>query len=134
MKEEDNFGVVVDRCDGCGSIWFDRGEMTAYLEQKMSKRFLRNAKRPEIAWEDDAAGPACPRCEGVILSRGVWNQTEFRACRQCRGALLESKALLQLTTIGRSGRHLVGREPPKDGSDAAGGVLDDLFQALFGWF
>jgi membrane associated rhomboid family serine protease/Zn-finger nucleic acid-binding protein len=35
MTEVDHKGVLIDRCDACGGVWFDRGELNPYLRDQL---------------------------------------------------------------------------------------------------
>lgn len=131
MEQVQRHGVEVDQCASCGSTWFDPGEMTAYLKQAMSKGLTRQPVRPDV-WEHGATEPVCPGCGKVRLSRGEWKRVEFRGCRGCRGVWLESKALFQLSTMGRSAPHLRLRDAPLTADDWCAGILDFVEELVVG--
>lgn len=49
MSEMDFSGITTDRCEGCGGIFFDQGEIDLLLKSKEPHRFLEGLKR---FWEE----------------------------------------------------------------------------------
>ena len=45
MTEIELAGIKVDRCDGCGGIYFDHGELEILMESQEPKGFLGAMKR-----------------------------------------------------------------------------------------
>jgi Zn-finger nucleic acid-binding protein len=45
MVEEDRSGIKVDRCGGCGGVFFDQGELELLLEAEEPAGFLSSLRR-----------------------------------------------------------------------------------------
>ncbi len=61
MLEVDCGGITIDRCTGCGGLWFDRGEAET-LSETWIAAYLDTGD-PEVGSEyDDVVEVDCPRC------------------------------------------------------------------------
>lgn len=97
MEKETVAGVVVDRCNSCGRLWLDDGEMRRLLADKATVQsadsgpFGRESQRAalgdrccprdgrellEIKHPDrpDVMIELCPACHGVLLDAGELRQ------------------------------------------------------------
>jgi membrane associated rhomboid family serine protease/Zn-finger nucleic acid-binding protein len=96
MAEIDRGGVKIDRCDSCGGVWFDAGELNEYLSDAIASDpeipdapFTPDGPSGYSAPESRRSELDCPRCRakltrfnfaydsGVILERcpicsGLW--------------------------------------------------------------
>jgi Zn-finger nucleic acid-binding protein len=99
-------GVEIDRCDTCGGVWLDDGEM----------RKVEMAARARVAAGGDAALAAllqrtyararreerapisCPRCNEELFERewGFRSQVMVDVCIECQGVWLDADELEQL--------------------------------------
>jgi Zn-finger nucleic acid-binding protein len=81
--------VMLDRCDHCGGLWFDGGEVDSMLEGSESL--------PEHAPKSTAAPSAdaliiCPRCNGVALDTVRRGAAHVHRCPSCHGVLVSRSA------------------------------------------
>lgn len=109
--------IVIDRCAGCGGIWFDALELRNVLREKSAVKFLDTGpldQRPANASIGRAlGGMVCPR-DGATLKRAAdLQQTHIVMdyCPQCAGCLLDAGELTDLSefTIGEKIRGLLGK-------------------------
>jgi len=132
MTELERGGVWIDRCDMCGGVWFDSGELNDYLRDRVEK----DSSVPHASVVPD--GPSayrapgsrisdiqCPRCReplsrfnfaydsGVILDR----------CNRCSGLWVERGKLKPLAA------HVKGNPTTR----AMGRFLADHHKELETW-
>lgn len=76
--------LELDRCNTCGGVWFDAGELLA-----ASGRAAKSTREP--------TDRPCPVCH-VGLELGVLsNGVEVETCPRCRGTFLEARDLEAIT-------------------------------------
>jgi Zn-finger nucleic acid-binding protein len=108
--------VTLDRCDHCGSLWFDGGELDSLLAGAES--LPAHAPKGSAARSADAL-IVCPRCTGVTLEAVRRGGAHVHRCPSCHGVL-----------VGRSSIEAILAARPKSGSpwslswDVGGGGLD----------
>ena len=107
-------GIEVDRCDGCGGMWFDLGEKEA-----LKASTHEDADRIDIG--DPARGERqneirdidCPRCntQMVKLSHHEQRHIEYERCATCGGVYLDAGEFddLRELTPGERARRLFPR-------------------------
>lgn len=113
-----NVGVVVDRCAGCGGMWFDALELRNVLRDKGAVAHVDVGpldQRPANACIGQAlGGMVCPR-DGTPLKRAAdLQQTHviMDYCPSCAGCLLDEGELTDLSehTIKEKLLGLLGRK------------------------
>jgi uncharacterized protein len=85
-------GVVLDFCEECSGIWFDKDELASYIEL--------SADIPEIKEMKKAARKTdlkCPKCEGILEELPFSSKTEFLVdrCGSCGGIFFDAGELMQ---------------------------------------
>ncbi len=101
--------VEVDRCDGCGGIWFDAGELQR-VRGKRDIELLRSKARPRR--DDDERRARCPRCqgEGLLVQVASWDaDIHIDTCAVCGGQWLDAGELELLRGEGGPFGRLVER-------------------------
>ncbi len=83
-------GVVVDFCEKCSGIWFDKNELARYIELSLDI--------PEITRMKKSArktGLLCPRCEGTLEELPFSTKTDILVdrCEKCGGIFFDSGEL-----------------------------------------
>ena len=109
-------GVVVDRCAGCGAIWFDALELRNVLQDKQAVRALDTGpldQRPANATIGQAlGGMICPRDSSPLKRAADLQQAHIVMdyCPKCTGCLLDAGELKDLSefTIGEHITRLFG--------------------------
>lgn len=85
--------ILLDRCERCGGIWFDFGELEAVIGVGGSARL----DRLESHDEGGGFGGPCPRCdvemEPVAASKEPARPVPVDRCPSCMGLWLERKRL-----------------------------------------
>lgn len=61
MQEVECAGVVIDRCESCHGLWFDKGEAEA-LSEKWRAEFVDTGDPAVGEAMDDTDVISCPRC------------------------------------------------------------------------
>lgn len=93
--------VAVDRCPKCGSLWFDRSELSAAIRHQAS------GVDPGWGVPGRATGhsnpPTCPRDPEVRLDPYRWGKVNFWRCPKCRGALLRTTDWQEVLASAESG-------------------------------
>ena len=85
--------IELDKCHGCGSIWFDAGE----LENYMSKRQIATEKlSSKFVPYDRQFDEKCPRCLDAKMSFGHMGGQPMSYCLDCDGVLLTKDQLKEL--------------------------------------
>ena len=91
MQVVDYAGVEVDRCTGCGGIWFDVGE-SDWLRDPAAAAALDTGDASRGVEYDKICRYRCPRCAGGMLRRhdpqrtGIW----YEECTSCRGSFFDA--------------------------------------------
>ncbi len=97
--------VVVDRCNGCGGIWFDLREHDNLKKRDKASRVDRG---------DPATGNSfnairdidCPHCKQKMVKLAFPNQPHihYEQCNHCGGAFLDAGEFTDLATLTASER------------------------------
>lgn len=89
-------GVVLDVCDGCQGIWFDRGEVAAYAD------LTRDIPELQSVWRDArVTRNPCPRCR-VSLEEMQYSSNDtllIDRCPACGGIWLDSGELAKVMEL-----------------------------------
>lgn len=95
MERSARSDVEVDCCEACGGVWFDKGEVDAFLERSSKPRLpvedvmLRTANR-------GSPGRQCPACGREELRPGAAYELGFIRCHGCHGLFFSGTALRKL--------------------------------------
>lgn len=84
-------GVVLDFCEECSGIWFDKNELANYIEL--------STDIPEITEMKKAArktGLICPKCEGTLEELPFSTTTDILVdrCEKCGGIFFDAGELM----------------------------------------
>ena len=98
MEREKIGAVAVDRCNACGRLWLDDGEMTALLaadstvEDADAGPFGRESGRAALG------GRLCPRDKTELLEIKHPTRPDvlIEYCPRCKGVLLDAGELRQI--------------------------------------
>ena len=83
-------GVVVDFCEKCSGIWFDKNELAHYIELSMDipeiTQMKKSARKTDLK---------CPRCEGTLEELPFSTKTNILVdrCEKCGGIFFDSGEL-----------------------------------------
>ncbi len=83
-------GVVVDFCEKCSGIWFDKNELAHYIELSMDipeiTRMKKSARKTDLL---------CPGCEGTLEELPFSTKTNILVdrCEKCGGIFFDSGEL-----------------------------------------
>ncbi len=95
-------GIVVDTCNACRAVWFDRGELARMVGTREDLPALDAAQEYSLA----TALP-CPRCLGATLAEmpyAVGNAVTIATCPMCQGVLSSLSDLRAMREIAASSR------------------------------
>ncbi|MBL8912735.1 MAG: zf-TFIIB domain-containing protein [Archangium sp.] len=95
-----NKDVELDRCHGCGGVWFDAGEL-----ELSTGRTVAAGKTP-------VKDRYCPRCLIPLLEATLTGGIAVENCRHCKGTYLDAKDLAICA------RAAAAKPPPPDVSFA----------------
>ncbi len=109
-------GMEIDRCAGCGAMWFDALELDKVLESGQARNYV---KQLDIGATGRHTGVralgalVCPRCRSPLIRLVDIKQehVEEMACTVCGGILLDAGELKDLSefTLGEKVRHMLSR-------------------------
>jgi len=135
MQIQNRHGVVFEHCYGCGSYWFDGGELETVLKASgisLDERLIGASPRlpQSCRWCGETYGPdvsECPDCKRPLGYNCPRDQTpmaiieeygiEFDHCTQCRGLWFDGRELKAFTEAARA-------HQPVDWSDANAHVAE----------
>lgn len=119
ILKETNISIEVDRCEGCGGTWFDKGELNK-VEEVIEPVFFEMRKIPSEI--DQLAALHCPTCElSPMLLKAEHHRDEkviIDYCDTCYGVWLDKGELEAirteswLITIKNVFAWLLGKEKP----------------------
>jgi Zn-finger nucleic acid-binding protein len=83
--------VTVDRCTGCGGLWFDVGEHEA-LRKRRGSESIDTGDPDEGRRHDDCGDVDCPRCSARMVKMVVLEQPHiwYETCSVCGGAYFDA--------------------------------------------
>ncbi len=79
--------VTLDRCAKCAALWFDRTELSAVLQQTVTRHPILSGvptSRPP-----SPASPPCPRHPQHRMHGLQWRTISYWGCAVCHGLLLK---------------------------------------------
>jgi len=86
-------GVLVDKCNICGGIWLDAGELEMLMahETKSPDELIREAKSEIIAEKSRLlyTEGLCPKCQGQQMKRYMRAGVELDRCPACKGLFFD---------------------------------------------
>lgn len=84
--------IVVDRCSGCGGLWFDIGELNLLKEMEGSEEI--DAGQPKVGKLYDKVDRTinCPRCATALTRMADKQQPHIHLdlCKTCTGVFLDA--------------------------------------------
>lgn len=95
--------VIIDRCPECRGLWFDGGEVRAFLKSDSFKeRFLAAPKPPASTTGEptEAFQRDCPRCQRGLEQFAIADVT-VDICVECLGVWLDAGELARLVQAGQ---------------------------------
>ncbi len=138
LREERQAGVAIDRCAGCGAVYFDAGELSATLGAARSTE-----KSVELAPSVPGEAPLpCPR-DGKAM-REVQVTTPrggeitgpgfvVQVCPHCKGVLLSRRALEASQAHGIVGAHVPSSNPDTGRPERLLGIAEKLLDLAYIW-
>jgi len=101
MVEERHFGIVLDRCPKCGSVWFDHKEVNLYLDThpEIQAQCKPDDTELHLMMLSTRCKEVCPRCNEPTIEHGTIEGIEFRRCSLFCGFLIDSAGFGRLTKL-----------------------------------
>lgn len=93
-------GVVMDICDNCQGLWFDRGEIAAYAD------LTRDIPELQAVWQDaKLTRNPCPRCRTSLeeMHYSAKDPLLIDRCPACGGIWLDSGELEKILELAQRG-------------------------------
>jgi Zn-finger nucleic acid-binding protein len=129
--------LVLDRCNHCGGLWFDGGELESVLE--WPEMLPARTPKGSVARSSDAL-IVCPRCTGVALEAVHRGAVRVHRCPRCHGVLVSRAAIEGILTATNDAGGSIDFDFPSGGGsgsgadgpgeDVIGAVLDFLGELL----
>jgi hypothetical protein len=85
-------GVVVDFCEECHGIWFDKDELARYIELSTDipelEEMQKGARKTDLY---------CPKCDGFLEELPFSSKTAILIdrCQQCEGIFFDAGELMK---------------------------------------
>lgn len=118
MEKEKVGGITIDRCNACGRLWLDNGELEALLshestvEQADAGPFGRESGRTALGGRicprdgrelleikhpqrPDVLIEVCPGCKGVLLDAGELRQIKGASAAEASGWLKKMQKIVR---------------------------------------
>jgi Zn-finger nucleic acid-binding protein len=100
MEKESIGGVTTDRCNACGRLWLDNGELDRLIAA--DETVVKGADSGPFGRESGRAalgGRCCPRDGKLLLEIKHPQRTDvlIEVCPGCKGVLLDAGELRQLS-------------------------------------
>lgn len=94
MEEVKEEGITVDRCIGCGGIWFDKWEAEDLIEARYGIS-VDTGSRVKGMKMDKLRDISCPRCSIKMqtVSDREDPKLKFEVCTDCHGYFLDAGEL-----------------------------------------
>ena len=108
FAEQEQLGIHIDVCSGCGGIWFDSGELARYVKQAAR---TRTESGNRLVVDKDQPVSRCPNCSMVEFVYADLGDLPLQKCRNCRGIFVTKSAFDTLR--------------PSTAAEKAGGALVD---------
>lgn len=86
--------LEIDRCPGCGGVWFDSDELDKYLDAKV-KIPAAPAAPPALNAQLDAKPASCPRCALALVKGPARSNPKITvdSCGNCAGIWVDGAEL-----------------------------------------
>ena len=130
LVEHRSAGVAIDRCQSCGGVWFDAGELRQYLLRQPG--VSANAKDLSADGNERTATGVggetrpCPRCS-KSAKNSRWRDVTIAKCDSCRGVFLDAEVLASLEAKSPESRDT----PSKAVRETLFHTLGELAMAVF---
>ena len=118
--------VEIDVCDGCGGIYFDRGELNRIAERTSGDLEYSTIHEERFLHSDKFATTSCPHCVDVAMKKVeflVHTGIILDYCESCHGFWLDGQELDRVNAEVRS------LNEPDEGSGSS--AMDWFAQFLF---
>ncbi|MHC5027052.1 MAG: TFIIB-type zinc ribbon-containing protein [Planctomycetota bacterium] len=101
MEKVDAETCEIDRCRGCGGIWFDTGELTQVIASKSRAKAIDTGSADVGAQHDEMTEISCPRCKTVMEHRQHPDQPHigYELCIDCNGSFFDAGEIRDLSTL-----------------------------------
>lgn len=100
MEQIDYEGTEIDRCESCGGMWFDAGEIEQ-LRDKQAAAVIDTGNKRSGKDKNALDDYACPRCSGTMVrvvdprQPHIW----FETCGACHGSFLDAGELRDMSGV-----------------------------------
>lgn len=85
--------VMIDECDNCGVLWFDKGELNVYRKKYYKIEIDKDALFNNFKKFKEIEGRNCPKCssEKFIISKK--DNDVFGRCSGCSGIFFSKRII-----------------------------------------
>jgi len=85
--------VMIDECDNCGVLWFDRGELEVYRKKYYTKEIDKDVLFNQFKEFEHIVGRRCPKCGSDKFMISKKDQDVLGKCSGCSGILISLQAM-----------------------------------------
>jgi Zn-finger nucleic acid-binding protein len=85
--------VMIDECDNCGVLWFDRGELEVYRKKYYTKEIDKDVLFNQFKKFKEIEDSCCPKCESDNYIICKKDKEVLGRCSSCSGIFF-SKCIL----------------------------------------
>ncbi len=85
--------VMIDECDGCGVLWFDRGELSVYRKKFYKFEIERDVLFNQFKEFTDVSDKSCPKCDAHNFIIAKKDEDVFGRCSDCSGIFFSKHIL-----------------------------------------
>ncbi len=75
--------VMIDECDGCGVLWFDRGELEVYRKKYYTKEIDSDVLFNQFKEFNEISGRNCPKCGSDKFMMSEKDKDVIGRCSRC---------------------------------------------------
>ncbi len=85
MSERMIAEVMIDECDNCGVLWFDKGELNVYRKRYYKIEIDKDVLFNQFKKFKEIEGCNCPKCSSDKFIITKKDENVFGRCAECKG-------------------------------------------------
>ncbi len=88
--------VMIDECDDCGVLWFDKGELEVYRTKHYTKEIDKDVLFNQVKKFKEIQGRNCPKCNSDKFMISKKENDVLGRCSGCYGIFFNRDLLDKL--------------------------------------
>jgi len=85
--------VMIDECDNCRVLWFDKGELEVYRKKYYTKEIDKDVLFNQFKKFKKIAGRSCPKCGSDRFMMSKKDDDVLGRCSGCSGIFFSKKII-----------------------------------------